>query len=97
MSRPMLSLRATSRFYPDPAAMGSSLPPSTRTAAYGTEPCSKRADRLVPPPVAAHYLRQGERLAEAIMVLHGVIHGILHRLRSAGSEKDRHRTLTIAR
>jgi hypothetical protein len=42
---------------------------------------SSRKDRLVRPEAAAHYIRQGERLAVLSMSVHAAIRNVLARLR----------------
>ena len=61
---------------------------------FPIEPGSERADRLVPPAAAEHYLRQGERVADAIMAVHGFFRCAMSRLHRAD---DSTRGATAAR
>jgi hypothetical protein len=45
------------------------------------ESASERADRLVQPRVAEHYLRQGERIADAIMAARDFGRHVMDRIR----------------
>jgi hypothetical protein len=57
--------------FEEPSASGDFLP----------EPGYARAHRLVRPEVAAHYLRQSERIADFVMAAHAFAQRILSRLR----------------
>lgn len=56
----------------------------TSSGSADAESRSERADRLVPCQTAAHYLRQGERIADAIMAVHGFARRVMARLRRTG-------------
>jgi len=64
--------------------MQRSFDSSSGSGDFPAEPGSERADRLVPPETAAHYLRQGKRIADAIMAVYGVARRLMARFRRAG-------------
>ena len=92
MNRPMSTMRLPGRpielsgLGVDRGAMLMQRSLDSRSGAgdFPAESGSGRADRLVPPEMAAHYLRQGERIADAIMAVHGFARRLMARLRRAG-------------
>jgi hypothetical protein len=48
-----------------------------------------RADRLVPPEHASHYVRQGERLGDALVVVSAILGRLIGRLRESAGLKSR--------
>ena len=92
MNRPMSTMRLPGRPI-ELSALGVDRGAMLLQRSFGTpsgasdfpaERGSERADRLVPPETAAHYLRQGERIADAIMAVHGLARRLMARFRRAG-------------
>ena len=91
MNRPMPAMRAKNRFHSVPAEIGRELGQfrlveiAPRVEEFSVESGSERADRLVRPEAAAHYMRQGERLAAAVMAVTSLVRRIAARLHSGAS------------
>ena len=92
MTRPMPTMRRAGRPI-DPSSLGldrgvglmqRSFEPPHLSGDFSSEHGSERADRLVPPETAAHYLRQGECVAEAIMALNDFVRRVMARTRGGG-------------
>lgn len=64
---------------------------------FQTEPGAERADLLVPPDVADHYFRQGERIADAVMALTDLARSAMTRLRNGRSGESVHQPFTRLR
>ena len=93
MNRPMPAMRAKNRFHSVPAEIGRELGQfrlveiAPRVEEFSAERGSERADRLVRPEVAAHYMRQSERLADAVMAVTSLVRRIAARLGSSPSDR----------
>ena len=93
MTRPMPAMRAENRFHPVPAEIGRELGQfrlveiAPRVEEFSVERGSERADRLVRPEIAEHYMRQGERLADAIMAVTSFARRIAARFGSSASNR----------
>jgi hypothetical protein len=65
------------------------LVPSDAPAPAASLDASARADRLVRPDVAAHYMRQGERIADALMAVTAALRRLLPQFRHDEAAKTR--------
>jgi hypothetical protein len=87
-----MTMKRTSRHPSDPTGlaldrgamlMQRGFEASTSGGDFAAERGSERAGRLVPPDVANHYLRQGERIADAVMAINDFVRRVM-----AGARKN---------